>query len=383
MASLKRTFFVLTMLIGCINTTPAFSAEYIFTDLGNFGVQFSQAFNINNSGEVVGYSVKLGNYQNAFLYNTLGLQNLGSLSGPNGLSYGNSINNSSQVVGESSSLPDGNLHAFLYSNGSMQDLGTLGGASSGAYDINNNGQVVGYSGTNVGAHAFLYSNGSMQDLGTLGGFTSRATGINDNGQIAGFSSITNSTTEHAFLYSNGVMQDLVTTNFGSSFSRATNINNAGQVIGYASVTSGGDNHAFIFNNGNMEDLGTLSPAGRNSRAWGINSSGQVVGESDTSSDNSIRSFNSHAFLYANGKMTDLNSFLDESTLNAGLVLVNASAINDNGWIVGTAVNRNTGQNLAFLLSISAVPETETSMMFSLGLAMMGWLNRKKNLKVSC
>ncbi len=35
-------------------------------------------------------------------------------------------------------------HAFLYSGGVMSDLGTLGGSYSGAYAINDSGQVVGY-----------------------------------------------------------------------------------------------------------------------------------------------------------------------------------------------------------------------------------------------
>ena len=52
----------------------------------------------------------------------------------------------------------------------MTDLGTLGGTYSWAFDINDRGQVVGYSGTAAGdQHAFLYGDGAMTDLGTLGG----------------------------------------------------------------------------------------------------------------------------------------------------------------------------------------------------------------------
>ena len=52
----------------------------------------------------------------------------------------------------------------------VTDLGSLGGGSSVGLDINNSGQVTGYSTLPSGAtHAFLYSGGVMTDLGTLGG----------------------------------------------------------------------------------------------------------------------------------------------------------------------------------------------------------------------
>jgi probable HAF family extracellular repeat protein len=66
----------------------------------------------------------------------------------------------------------------------MSDLGTLGGTSSGAYGINNAGQVMGTAFTSGGVkHAFLYSEGSMSDLGTLGGTHSEATGINPSSEV--------------------------------------------------------------------------------------------------------------------------------------------------------------------------------------------------------
>ena len=66
---------------------------------------------------------------------------------------------------------------------------TLGGFGSNAYDINDNGQVVGNAFTASASQAFLYSNGTMTDLGTLGGSNSNAFGINDDGQVVGDSDI--------------------------------------------------------------------------------------------------------------------------------------------------------------------------------------------------
>src|SRR5207248_5420783 len=69
------------------------------------------------------------------------------------------------------------------------DLGTLGGLTSRPLDINDAGDVVGYS-TDAGGNtrAFLYRAGVMNDLGTLGGATAQATRINNHGQIIGTSS---------------------------------------------------------------------------------------------------------------------------------------------------------------------------------------------------
>src|ERR687897_562319 len=77
-------------------------------------------------------------------------------------SYAEGINDSGQVVGQTSN------HAFLYDSATkkVKDLGVLGYCcSSDAYGINASGQVVGYSYDSSGEwHAFLYSGGSMQNL---------------------------------------------------------------------------------------------------------------------------------------------------------------------------------------------------------------------------
>ena len=76
------------------------------------------------------------------------------------------------------------------SNPVIIDLGTLGGTDSYAVDINDSGQVVGYSHPAGSGeyHAFLCATGVMTDLGTLGGNSSSASAINDHGQVVGDSS---------------------------------------------------------------------------------------------------------------------------------------------------------------------------------------------------
>ena len=68
----------------------------------------------------------------------------------------------------------------------MLDLGTLGRHSI-ATALNDQGQVVGYSGVANGLnHAFLWSaTAGMRDLGSIGNTNSRATAINSHGQVMG------------------------------------------------------------------------------------------------------------------------------------------------------------------------------------------------------
>lgn len=149
----------------------ASTLNFSVTNLGTLGGSASTAQGINNSGQLVGYSVTAGGTTHGFLYTGGAMIDLGTLAGdPNSEAYG--INNLGQIVGTSGSADLGNgvQHAFIYQSGTMSYLGNLGGQSSLAEGINDSGQVTGYSavgGSLLPRHAFLYSNGTMTDLGTL------------------------------------------------------------------------------------------------------------------------------------------------------------------------------------------------------------------------
>jgi probable HAF family extracellular repeat protein len=235
----------------------------------------------------------------------------------------------------------------------MTDLGTLGGSSnhlqSYAHKINNNGQIVGQSfGLDVHAHAFLYENGTMTDIGPSDDTQARA--INSAGQIVGGQVYYGTP---AFLYSNGSTVNLGA--LGGDSSSAYSINDASQIVGFSHLGSSNTQHAVLWQNSVITDLGTLGGSFIDSAAHDINLSGQIVGASSTSLHQS------HAFLYENGTMRDLNHLLDAT--GAGWTLESANAINDSGWIVGSGVSP-TGQQRAFLLT--PVPEPGSCALALLG-----------------
>jgi probable HAF family extracellular repeat protein len=181
----------------------------------------SAAFDINNLEQIVGWRSQFSSsLPIAFFLDfttTTITTSTGTLVVPRPIDLGTlqggvtsqafSINDYGQIVGQSDKWIGTQrwTHAFLFLDanhnyvadpGEMVDLDVLGTPWSGATSINGNGLAVGYSGdpsiTNGSSRAYSFTGAAMNDLnamvfGGTGVWTLRvATGINDNGQIVGF-----------------------------------------------------------------------------------------------------------------------------------------------------------------------------------------------------
>lgn len=341
---------------------PAQANNWNITDIGTLGGSFSQALDINDAGQVVGAAASSSGSTRAFLYSGGSMADLGTLGGSSATAYG--INNLGQIVGGSSTA-NATSHAFLYNNGGMSDLGVLGGDTSTAYAINDHGAVVGQSSLrpfnpqapDPNTYAFMYQNGSMTQLSN--NFSS-ARSINAGGEATGYSFVSGTIPPrpNGAAFGNGNVALLGTLEgpspnpaSPSASSSATAINNAGQIVGSSSVDGGKFTHAFLYANGSMTDLGTL-PGMSNSVAVDINNHGQIIGTSDGFSPNGASI--TRSFLYENGHMTDLGSLPEIAA--AGWKIETVTAINNLGQITGYGTYN--GQTRGFILSGLTAPEID-------------------------
>lgn len=339
-----RKSILLSLLVGSVVTLPALAEAWQLVDLG---VDISPT-DISNNGTIVG-SRHSDSGSIAFIRMSGGqVQDIA------GATAAEAVNEADQVIGNTLT------GAFLYDGGLQEWDGY------GAYGINENGRISGnktlenpyrptplpldpavndagqwdnlgvatvYSrGTRDGVYADLYVLDDINDAGF-------AVGSRKRYGLTGSSSVLTTPTFKGLTY--------LPIPYGGN---AAAINNSNVVVGAtgSSSTSGAYAHAYLYDYDadNLLDLGTLNN-GLTSSAADINDSNQVVGSSwlVTAPTSLYDPSLYHAFLWENGQMTDLNTL---TGAGSGWILTAATAINDNGDIVGSGLLN--GQVHGFLLT---------------------------------
>ena len=345
----------------------------------SLGGTSSAGSGINNRGWVAGFSRPEGNLTlRAALWRNGGIDDLGTLGGPNSAVLWPGINNTGMVVGISQTatpdtlgedwscgafLPasDNTCLGFVWENGVMSPLPTFGGDHGFATAVNNRGQVVGWAETTVRdptcdaplqvlqfrAAMWEPRKGTMVELPPLpGDSTSAATAINERGVVAGISgecdlAVGRFSARHAVIWENGIVREIGNLG-GVSWHTPMDINERGDVVGFSNPPGDEDGsfnaRAFLWTkDGTTMDLSTL-PDDISSQALGINSRGQIVGVSSGANGN-------RPFIWQNGVMKHLNDLV-ASDFPDSLVL--AEHINDAGQITGRLVEKSSGRTLVFI-----------------------------------
>ena len=210
------------------------------------GYSSSVLLGLNDIGYAAGYSQRgcsCGHTEyRASLYTPSGPVDLGFST----IAY--AVNNSLQVVGS-------NGHGLIWQNGQIAILPDLG--FSAALDINEQGDVVGYTHTDPSAPntAALWRQGQFIDLNPPGSSFSEAWAINGNGDVVGQVGQFGAVKWDA----NGSLTQLIDIQTPGFFGRASGINDSGQIVG--SFTSNGMHSAFLWQNDSWWRLGdVIDPA---------------------------------------------------------------------------------------------------------------------------
>jgi probable HAF family extracellular repeat protein len=355
--------FVIKAFAACMVMTGSAwgqSIQYSIQDLGGSAFTQFTALGINNNGQVAGTAWS-NTGSKAYLWTN------GSLSLLGGSSSGAGLNASGQVVGAEYGIPNIPFVATVWSGSSAQNLnpsGVLGNATA-AYGINDQGVVVGYTGSGE-TYATLWSGGSVLTFGQ-----GVAQSINNSGAVTGYLGNNNS---QAFRYQNG------------SLSLMQGAYSGGQAINDQGVVAGGyrNTHmrAFTWDGDTVVDLGTLSDGVGGygeTYAYGINNAGQVVGSfanfhySDPANPqagaySSFINGDSGAFISDSSGMRNLIELVDPTS---GWLFFEARGINDSGQIIVNGMFSGTIRS-ALLTPISAVPEPATYALLLAGLGLVAF-----------
>lgn len=357
---------------------PAYAAHrfphYVVEDLGTLGGPYSFSYNLNNAGEVSGGSATASQNgdptqavnnapQTAFVWAHGQLHNLGTLGGPDSEGAAANLFHLAAIDSETASLSRNgedvcafgtNLQclAALWKDGHLYALRLLpGGNNSLALDMNDRGQVVGFSDTDVydldcaaaRTAGFRFQavvwepGGSVRPLAPLDrdsgvGF---ALGINNRGQVVGISGTCANTTpppyvtpSHAVLWEgDGRAIELGSLGGGSG---ASAINGRGDISGTSSDAAGLPQPVLWTRETRM--LVQLKPlpagfvAAVNPCCNTINDRREIVGFM-FNADFSVQ----HAFLWKDGRVIDLNDLIPKGS---AWLLQSAAGINDSGQITG-------------------------------------------------
>ncbi|MCQ9375253.1 hypothetical protein NMQ14_13425 [Methyloversatilis sp. XJ19-13] len=345
---------------------------------------------INNSGDIIGlgslnYGIYSGIGSSALHFSlggglkTLGVQVYEPIDNASNYFSVHDINDQGNALVTYSGYYNGSgdIEGYAFAYSFIQNVRTdefvlnVGGSA-----INNMNNVVGYryiSGPDIGLiglrdnftapqedtiHAYV-----INDQNTVGGYIT----VDSNGHPVSTTSpepirapaIWISPSAPTYLNRGGYRDGLVSA-----------INNAGLVVGGVGehIFFEPDGRAASWNGGVL----SLLPNGDfdGSFANSVNSGGAIVGIAENFASNEAA-----AVLWLDDELIDLNQYLSAELKNAGWSLETANDINDSGWIVGRAASSQTGEERAFLLSISAVPEPASWTFVVAGLGLISVIRR--------
>jgi len=251
---------------------------------------------------------------------------------------------------------------FVWQGNRMRALETFGGTHGFAAGVNNDGLVVGWAelptrDTSCNAPQVLGFRAAawdtrrgdkIQDLPPLAGDSaSAATAVNQQGDIVGISgdcgdAVGGYSARHMVIWRDGQPTPIPNLG-GEAWNTPMAISNVGTVVGFANAadTPGAtfNERAFVWtSSGGTTELEPL-PGHTRAQALGVNDNGVVVGLSKVTGQRT------HAVVWRNGRIADLNSDVLSPGYNGHLLYAND--VNPAGVITGQAISIS-GQTVTFI-----------------------------------
>lgn len=327
---------------------------YSIQDLGTISGFTTAPADVNNGGVVVGTLRGTGTSQAFSWGSTSGIRQLSALSGAIE-TEARAINNAGVIAGKSAETV-----VQWNAAGTISALAPPPMPQTFAHDVNDAGKVAGgFIQVGPQEHPRIFQPGAppIDPPNSLGGIWDEALGLNNHAPpvAVGTAMVGSGGPTHAFSWTvGGPLVDL-TPGLGTN-SAARAVNMAEDIVGESSI------NAVVWRKGGgtPEVIPALSGFDAGS-ARDINLPGEIIGDSFFS----FQPFQSRPFLYrafrrdtggptsvSPPEVVDLNSLI---AAGSGWVLEHATAINDNGWIVGTG--QLNGSPRGFVLIPPSAPIT--------------------------
>ena len=342
---MKLSLLHISCFILLFCSSPVLAINYSIEKIASLTPGNSWKWDINESGQVVGWDYTSEGYERAFVYTPgSGVEFIGTLGGDRSLAL--AINDNGVVMGGARTEEDiHTMFSWTESSGMIDIFPERAGAT---YNLNNSGNHVGHTwvAAAAGSRAYTYINGEFNTLDTFGGTFSVGQSINESNVFTGHAFDTNEL-KKAYICTDGSTLTPLGT-LGGDESVSFKINDNNQIVGWSN-NSQGDRQAFIWEAGTMTSLTDLG--GGDSNAASINNNGVIVGYSK-SSDNE-----DNAVMWLDSQIYNLNDFLPE---DSDWSLDRAHAINELGQIV--VVGSEDGVKQWFILTPTAdvvIPEPAT------------------------
>ena len=351
----RMTVCVLLMSVGKL--LPA--VEYSVVDIGSLGGTRTVAFDLNNNGEVVGYSATASGLSLPFKYSAGVMSPLNRLV-ENGFSNAISINNAGQVAGYGVD-EDKIYRSFRYENGLAQQTNVPSSVQSFAHTIDDSGKLFGHArDTQDRRFAFVEDQSGVSIL-TVENSDVYLKGVSNSGKAV-LEVVSDDGFVRIMQYYEGeysLVYEPPGPGFGHAWAQA--INESGTVVGQVRNEVASRREAAILTNGEVKFLGSI--LGETSRALDINRFGTIVGSEHLEGDSGDIYV---GFVYRDNQLFDLNELVPPSSVRD---ISHAVAINDHGQILAHAFV--DGRTRSFLLTPINVPEPSASLALAI-MSLFAW-----------